>query len=76
MWLAAIAQLGVAGSAAAQDPTVIRVRVVSVSADSVYLDQGRAAGLAPGMDVELSAPGASPFRATIREVSATSARAE
>jgi hypothetical protein len=76
LWLAAIAQLGVAGSAAAQDPTVIRVRVVSVSADSVYLDQGRAAGLAPGMDVELSAPGAAPFRATIREVSATSARAE
>ncbi|MGA0058582.1 MAG: hypothetical protein ACO3RU_03250 [Planctomycetota bacterium] len=76
LWLLALAPLAAAVPLAAQDPIVVRVRVVSVSADSVYLDQGRAAGLAPGLEVELSAPGAAPFRATIREVSATSARAE
>ena len=74
--LLALAHLALAAAAAAQDPTVVRVRVVSVSADSVYLDQGRSAGLAPGLEVELSPPGSAPFRATIREVSATSARAE
>ena len=49
--LLALAHLAIAAAAAAQDPTVVRVRVVSVSADSVYLDQGRSAGLAPGLEV-------------------------
>lgn len=58
------------------DARTVRVRVTSVSARSVYLDAGREAGLTPGLEVELLPPDGAPFRAPIREVSATSARAE
>lgn len=60
----------------AQDARTVRVRVTSTAARSVYLDAGRSAGIVPGLEVELIPPNGAPFRATIREVSASSARAE
>jgi hypothetical protein len=74
--LAVLAALGCTLGLRAQDERSVRVRVTSVSARSLYLDGGRAAGLAPGQEVELMPPNGAPFLAPIREVSATSARAE
>jgi hypothetical protein len=62
--------------AVAQEPERIEFHVTSVSGRSVYFDQGSAAGLGVGDEVELFPPGVSPFRVTLRSVARSSSRAE
>ena len=62
----------------AQESTqrTVRVRVTAVAGrDSVFLDQGREAGLRPGLEVELYPPAAAPLRVVVRDLSASSCRA-
>ena len=56
--------------------TLVAVQVTAVSGDSVYLDQGRDAGLAPGDAVRLLPLDGTTMVATVRAVSRTSAQAE
>jgi len=55
---------------------LIQVTVTSVGDHSVYLDQGRDAGLRAGTLVRLFAPGAGDLEVEVRSVSGSSARAE
>jgi hypothetical protein len=54
----------------------VTVTVTGVAGRSVFLDQGRRAGIATGMTVRLSPAGAARIDAVVRDVSATSCRAE
>ncbi len=74
--LAVTPALASAAWAQDQSTVTVQVHVVSASGRDVYLDQGRDAGLAPGQLVRLFPPGSGELQATIRNVSATSARAE
>ncbi len=73
--LAAAAALAcAAGAALAGEP--LRVRITSVSGQSVYLDQGRRAGLTPGLHIRLFPASGAPIDAVIADVSSSSARVE
>lgn len=63
-------------TAIAQETTSVPVTVTAVSGRSIYLDAGRAQGIAQNDEVELRPPGQPSFRAFVREVSSRTARAE
>lgn len=63
-----------AGQTVARTVDRIEVRVTASSGGSVFLDQGRAAGIQPGDEVLLYAPGAGMVRGTIQDVSTNHSR--
>lgn len=62
--------------ALAQPTPPLRASVTSVTARTVYLDQGRNAGITPGLRVRFFPSGRDSFEGIVREVSASSARVE
>lgn len=60
----------------AQGTRTVPVSVTAVSGRSIYLDKGRADGLAPGTIVRLFPAGVGPLELEVRSVSSSSARAE
>ncbi|MFO1054830.1 MAG: hypothetical protein U1F36_21640 [Planctomycetota bacterium] len=71
-----VALVATASAVVAQDTETLHVTVSAVSGSSLYFDVGRTQGIATGMEVELQPPTGASFRATIREVSSRSCRAE
>jgi hypothetical protein len=72
-----LAMVGVGASGLhAQELVRIESRVVSVSGDSIYLDRGRQAGVAPDDRVVLYPPGSATVDAVVRDVSKSTSRAE
>lgn len=63
-------------AAQADETELVRVTVVSVSGRSVFLDQGRGAGLEPGMLVRLFPPGGAPVEGRVAAASTNSARVD
>ncbi|MCA8955204.1 MAG: hypothetical protein KDC87_03970 [Planctomycetes bacterium] len=75
-WLFCCVSLGV-GRASAQDGArSVTVEVTAASGAAVYLDQGRSAGLEPGLEVLLFPRQGATVRARVRSVSLSQARAE
>jgi len=66
----------VASTANAQETHRLRVSVTFASGRGVFLDQGRTAGVAVGLRVQLYPPGSGSIEATIRAVSSHSALAD
>jgi hypothetical protein len=59
-----------------QNTRRLRVAVTSASGRSVFLNQGRAAGIVPGLRVRLFPPTGGPVEGVVRDVSTNSARVE
>lgn len=76
LFLFAVAMLASAALAQQAEERLLQVAVTSVSARDVFLDQGRDAGLRPGMVVRLFPPGTAGIDVEVRSVSSTQCRAE
>jgi hypothetical protein len=70
-----LALAALTAGARAQAPRRLRVTVTAATGRSVFLDQGRAAGIAPGLRVQFFPPGG-PVSGIVQDVSANSARVE
>ncbi len=66
----------VASSARAQDSQLLHVSVTFASGRGVFVDQGRASGMAVGLRVRFFPPGSSPVEGVVRAVSTDSALVE
>lgn len=75
IWAVAVLALLVSGLRA-QETQRVGVRVTGTTASSVFLDQGRSSGLAPGVVVELFPPDGAPVEVIVRAVSTDTARAD
>jgi hypothetical protein len=66
----------IVSAARGQNVRRLRVIVTSASGRSVFLDQGRAAGIAPELRVRFFPPSGGPVDGVVRDVSTNSARVE
>jgi hypothetical protein len=66
----------IVSAARGQNVRRLRVTVTSASGRSVFLDQGRAAGIAPELRVRFFPPSGGPVDGVVRDVSTNSARVE